>query len=73
MGVASGSMKRLWYAFQCFFSNHRWEQIRVDGERAWECRDCHTRSLEDLAPDADPGAMTGEPFEPFELKETWKR
>ena len=41
---------------------------------AWECRDCHKRSLEDLAPEPDPGAATTvESVEPFELKETWKR
>jgi hypothetical protein len=67
-------MTRLWYAFHCFFSNHRWEEMRVEGEMAWECRDCHMRSLEDLAPEPDPGAATTvESVEPFELKETWKR
>ena len=41
-------MKRLWRAIQCrFFSNHRWQEIRVDGEKAFQCRDCGKRYFGD--------------------------
>jgi len=37
-------MKRRWRAFQCrVLSKHRWQEIRIEGEKAFECRDCRKR------------------------------
>jgi hypothetical protein len=44
-------MKRLWYAFRCHsLGKHRWRELLVDEEKAFECRDCRKRVFGDQPP-----------------------
>jgi hypothetical protein len=45
-------MMRLWYALRCHALNeHRWRELLVDEEKAFECRDCRKRVFGDHPPD----------------------
>lgn len=47
-------MSNLWQRIRCrFFLAHQWEEKRIDGDKAFECRACHKRYFGSQPPDGD--------------------
>ena len=43
-------MGNVWHLVRCKLGRHRWETVRVGGNRGKECRDCHDRIFDKPGP-----------------------
>ena len=58
-------MSNLWHKVRCsrLLDTHRWEEKRIEGEKAFECRDCHKRHFGSHPPVSILNAALGGPVD----------